>query len=392
MALPSDLRALLRSTVYSPLGKVRLLAERVVPARRDGEDEPLGAFVRRRLGREAFERVVEPVVGGLFTGDAAAFGARLVAPRLVELERRWGSLSAGAKAERRALAAEPTGAARGEAPPMQVAPRLGMGELVRALRARLVASGAPDAGSAGAGEPGVATGAALVLRAEVTALRRGREGRGFVIERRGGEPIECEAAVLAVPGPAVARLLRTLGDEPAKTAADAAARLGYAACATVALAYPRAALGRPLRGLGLFVSRAEGTPVLAVSYASEKLPGRAPDSLVLLRVFLGGALHPRLLEHDDAELVDLAHGRVASWLGIAGQPAFSRVGRHELGIPQLVAGSDAVAATLREAVLRTGGLAVAGSALGVYGIPDCVATARAAARRALEQLDRSAPA
>jgi oxygen-dependent protoporphyrinogen oxidase len=153
LALPIGLGAILGTPLYSPRGKARLLAERFVAARRPGgvrnaadgaaadavEDEALGELVTRRLGREAFERAVEPVFGGLFAGDAARFSTRLVAPRLLELEARWGSFTSAARAERRAaeLAAGAARSSSAAAAPTQVSLRNGMEDLVRAIAREL---------------------------------------------------------------------------------------------------------------------------------------------------------------------------------------------------------------------------------------------------------------
>jgi protoporphyrinogen/coproporphyrinogen III oxidase len=389
MAVPSGFGALLRDRLYSPAGKARLVAERFVRPRRHGPDETLLEFVSRRLGGEAFERVVEPVVGGLFTGDARTFAARLVVPSLVELESRWGSLSAGVRGDWREAMRRSAGAGGNGAssPPLQgsaaqVAPRQGMSELVRALAERLERAG----GSVSAETCAGSAGATIALGAEAVALRRGGGGRGFVVELRGRDPVCCDAVVLAVPAAPLAKLLRTLDHGHADALAAAAAELSYASCATVGLAYPRAALRLPLRGLGLFVPRTEGTPILAVSYASEKFSGRALPSQLLLRVFVGGALHPEILARDDRELIDLAHRAVAAWLGLDGRPLVARVDRHADGIPQLVVGSDTHTGKLRRGLREIPGLEVAGSALGVYGIPDCVASGRDAAASVLRVL------
>jgi oxygen-dependent protoporphyrinogen oxidase len=250
-----------------------------------------------------------------------------------------------------------------------------MSELVRALVERLERADGPVS----AGAFARSAGATIVRGAEAVALRRGEGGRGFVVELRGRAPVRCDAVVLAVPAAPLAKLLRTLDHGNAGALAADAAQLSYASCATVGLAYPRAALRLPLRGLGLFVPRTEGTAILAVSYASEKFSGRALPSQLLLRVFVGGALHPEILARDDRELIDLAHRAVAAWLVLDGRPLVARVDRHAEGIPQLVVGSDTHTGNLRRGLGEIPGLEVAGSALGVYGIPDCIASGRDAA-------------
>ena len=405
LGVPPSVGAILGASLYSPGGKARLVAERLVARGRSrsehadgasvdpGEDESLGELVTRRLGREAFDRVVEPVFGGLFAGDAARFSTRLVAPRLLELEARWGSFTSAARAERRAAELAAARAERSESPaspPAQVALRNGMEDLVHALARELRAAGSPNVvpgGMPGAGQSGAASAARVMVETgvDVVGVREAGGAGGFVVERGTGGPIFCDVVILAVPGPELARLVRGL-DHALAVAAD---ELGYADCATIALSYPRAALEGRLRGLGFFVPRSEGSAVLAVSYPSEKFPARAPPSQVLLRVFVGGALHPEALDLDDDEVIEVATQAVSGWLGVASRPSFARVDRQNHGIPQLVSGCGAGLARVRAGLARHPGLFVAGSALGVYGIPDCVSSGKEAATAALRWLDES---
>jgi oxygen-dependent protoporphyrinogen oxidase len=157
--------------------------------------------------------------------------------------------------------------------------------------------------------------------------------------------------------------------------------IAYASSATIALAYPRAAIRHPLDGFGFVVPRVERRAILACTFSSVKYPGRAPAGFALLRVFVGGAMQADLLARDDPALLKLAHEDVASLLGITGDPVLSRVSRHPGAMPQYEVGHlDRVAAI--EARLETlPGLALAGGAYRGVGIADCVRSGEAAAER-----------
>jgi oxygen-dependent protoporphyrinogen oxidase len=155
--------------------------------------------------------------------------------------------------------------------------------------------------------------------------------------------------------------------------------IAYASSATVALAYPRAAVRHPLDGFGFVVPRVEGRAALACTFSSVKYPGRAPAGSVLLRVFLGGALQADLLDQDDPALVRLAHDDVAPLLGITGPPVLARVWRHPRAMPQYEVGHLDRVAAIEARLEALPGLAVAGAAYRGVGIADCVRSGEAAA-------------
>jgi oxygen-dependent protoporphyrinogen oxidase len=163
-----------------------------------------------------------------------------------------------------------------------------------------------------------------------------------------------------------------------------ASRLGgitYASSATVALAYPRAAVRHPLDGFGFVVPRVEGRAILACTFSSVKYPGRAPDGAVLLRVFVGGALQADLLARADEDLIGLAHDDVARLLGITGKPVLARVWRHPDAMPQYDVGHLDRVAAIESRLEAFPSLALAGAAYRGVGIADCVRSGEAAAER-----------
>ena len=348
---PTDLRALAASPVFSWRGKLRMALDLVLPRGADLPDESLAHFVRRRLGREALERVAEPLVGGIYTADAERLSLAATMPRFRDLERSHRSLILGLRA---GMGASRAAGARYS---LFVAPAAGMGALVEALARRL-----PE---------GV-----VRLRAPVTGLVR--DGGGWRLDAGGGA-LAADAVVVAAPAHAAAPLLAPLDAELGRLLAG----IGYASSATVTLAY-RSADVPALGGFGFVVPAVERRALIACTYASRKFPGRAPEGHELMRAFVGGALRADVLARDDGALVDVVRGELRELAGITAAPVLTRVHRHRLAMPQYAVGHlgrvDAIEA--RAAALPA--LALAGAAYRGVGVPDCVRSGEAAADRVFE--------
>ena len=361
---PTQLWPTLRSPLFSLTGKVRMGLERFVPKRSEAGDESLASFVTRRFGREVLDRAAEPVIASLFTADAECLSVEAAMPRFVDAERRYGSVTrALAHARRR----KPAGQAHSGHGAFAYL-KSGFGRIVDELVARL---------------PSVA----IRTSTEIEAIQPDpATGRWSVAVRDAGS-VESDAIVLACPAHAGASLLEGRDDA---LAAELRA-LRYASCATVSLVYERNDVGAPLDGFGFFVPRVEGSPVLACSFVSVKFRDRAPADRVLLRVFLGGALHPETLERDDAGLVRIADEQLRGVLEIAKPPVFSRTHRFPASMPQYEVGWTRRLEAIREHVQSHAGLFLAGSAVGAFGLPDCISSGQRAARNTLDYLAQRAP-
>jgi oxygen-dependent protoporphyrinogen oxidase len=365
---PTRIGPIVRSRLISWRGKARMALDLVLPRGAATADESLGRFVRRRLGREALERIAAPLVAGIYTADPDRLSLAATMPRFLALEREHRSLILGL---RRAAAARERAAAAGPRWSLFVTLAGGMGELVDALAARLPAG-------------------AVHLGASVVALARGGAEAAWRVHLGHGGPggdMAADAVVLA--GEA-----HRMGPVVKEVDADLARRLEaipYAGSVAVALAYPRAAVGHALDGFGFIVPRAERRAALACTFASVKYPHRAPEGSVLLRVYLGGALGPAVLDRDDAALVALAHADVADLLGIQGPPVLSRVWRHPAAMPQYEVGHLDRVAEIEARVAAWPGLALAGAAYRGVGVADCVRSGEEAAARVVGQLAGAAP-
>ncbi|MFT4041433.1 MAG: protoporphyrinogen oxidase, partial [Thermomicrobiales bacterium] len=315
-------------------------------------DVALGGFVRRRLGDEAWERLVEPLMAGIYAADGDQLSLAATFPQLQTAEREHGGLIKGVVAARR------QGPANG-APPKApfLTPAAGLGTMVEALTAELRAAGAT-----------IRTGVA------VTALAR--HGTGYQLRLDTGETLAADAVVIATPAHVAADLLRGI-DAPL---AEDLTGIPHSSTAIVTLAYRTEQIARPLTSHGYVVPRVVGGPVLACTWSSRKWGGRAPDGYDLLRVFLGRSGNGEaLLEFDDATLLAIAREEVARRLGAEGEPALSRVQRWPRGMPQYVLGHPARVQRIEAGFARHPGLALAGNALRGVGVPDVIRSGEASA-------------
>jgi oxygen-dependent protoporphyrinogen oxidase len=366
---PNRLGPMLMTPILSWRGKLRMLLDLVLPRKVDDTDESLASFVKRRLGREALDRLVQPLIGGIYTADPNDLSLKATLPQFATMERETGSLIRAAfRQGRRARSAERN--ASGARYGLFATLAEGMDTLPRALAAALP-------------EGTVRTGAA------VRRLSRPDPISPWVVDLLDGPPIEASAVVLATEAHAAARLVD--GFDP-----DLALRLRaipYASSAIVNIAYRRDQVAHPLDGFGAVVPRAEGRSILAISFLSVKFPGRAPSGTALLRVFVGGATQPDLFERDDEMLVTVVRQELAELLGAVGEPLLAAVGRHPRAMPQYTLGHLERVAAIRQQLARHSRLILTGNAFDGVGIPDCVRAAQSAADATLSALaDPAKPA
>ena len=356
MMAPTRLAPLLASPLFSWPGKARMALDLVLP--RGGDpDESLGAFVRRRLGREALERVAQPLIGGIYTADPDSLSLAATMPRFLEMERRDRSVIL---AMRRAARREPDVArgASGARWSLFVTFAAGMEEFVHAIARRL-----PPA--------------SVRLKERVAAVER--RGEGWRLVTADGAVLETDALVMAAEAHQAARLLRHLDPGLGHLLEG----ISYASSATVTLGYRRADIAHPLDGFGFVVPQVERRPIIACTFSSVKYPGRAPENMALLRVFVGGALNEAAVEADDAALIATARGQLAELLGARGEPVLVRVARYVKAMPQYQVGHLARVEAIESSVRRLRGLALAGAAYRGVGISDCVLSGEAAAEALL---------
>jgi len=377
LGVPTRLLPLVGSRLFSWPGKVRMALEPFVRARRfeGDDDESIADFATRRLGREAADRLVAPLLGGISAGDASELSVRALVPQLVAMERDHGSLVLGMRAAQKARAASEVRTALGSAV---------RGPEVRGPNAN--AKRPPPSGfvSLRRGVEALprAVGGDLVRRG--VSLRTGKEVRtidrttdAWAVVTTDGERVAADAIVLAVPGGVAARLLSAI--EPA--AAETLAQIQYGSTATVFLAYRRADVIHPLDAVGFVVPRSLGMPILASTWVSSKWEGRAPAGHVLLRVFFGGAEGKAVLQRSDEGLAELAQSELRQLMGIEPAPLWTRVFRFERATAQMRVGHLARMRGVHERLAHTApAIRIVGGGFDGVGIPDCIRQGQEAAR------------
>ncbi|MGW5260670.1 protoporphyrinogen oxidase [Microbispora sp. NPDC004025] len=363
MGVPSDVVALARSGVLSPAGLARVPLDQFLPPTLVTGDVSVAAYIRARMGGEVVDRLVEPLLGGVYAGRADMLSLDATMPRIAAAARTERSLLQAA----RGIAAE----APGNAGPVFTTLRNGLGSLPAAVAKE--------------------SGAQIRTGVTVRDLIRTPDGWRLVTgPTRDEEVIDADAVVLAVPARPASRLLRR---EVPKAAAELAG-IEYASMAIITLAYPRSAFPEPPEGSGYLVPPVEGRPVKAATFSSVKWPhlAEADRNVVIVRCSVGRLGEELVLQRDDAELTALAMNEMAEIMGVRGLPLDTRVTRWGGGLPQYDVGHLDRIARVRAAIAGQPGLAVCGAAYEGLGIPACVATARTAAKLVVEHLrgDRAA--
>ena len=358
---PSRLLPFLSTDIFTWRGKARMALDLLLPRRRGAngrDDESLAAFVRRRLGREALERMAQPMVGGIYTADPEMLSLRATMPRFLEMERRHRSLILAmwrAGREREAGARHGRGAS-GARYSLFLSFDEGVQVLTDALAARLPRGTAR-------------------LKTRVESLRRDPGARRWFLETAGGETFGADAVCLALPAYASARLLRDVDDRMA----DELGAVPYASTATVNLAYRRADVPHPLDGFGFVVPFVERRATLACTFSSVKFPTRAPEGHALLRAFVGGALQPEMFELDEGRMVEAVRRDLRDLLGVETPPLFAHVEKWPRSMAQYHLGHPERVARLRAQLAGHPTLALCGNAFEGAGLPDCVRGGEASA-------------
>ncbi len=350
---PTGLGSLFRSGVVSWPGIARMGAEWWIPARPDtGGEETLAGFFSRRFGAEAFHRLIEPFVAGIYAGDADELSAAATFPRFVELERTHGSLLKGAWAVRRARSASRQNPASPRT--LFTSLRGGLGDLITRLLDRLSKSGV-----------------SLRRGATVLTVRSPHEGRPhqpYRLELEGGDTVEAEAVVLATPAHVSSGLLQSIDRE----AAALLDRIPYASTVTLSMAYADPEIAGRLRGHGFVVPRVEHRGLIAATWSSRKWARRAPSGQCLIRCYMGGRGREHFLEWDDAALTNHARRELDAMAGIHGRPFHVEVYRWPRAMPQYLCGHRDRVRRIRQRVAGYPGLYLTGAAYEGIGIPDCI--------------------
>ncbi len=356
---PTRLWPFIQTPLFSWPGKLRMASELLLPRGELQGDESLGAFVRRRFGNEALERVAQPLVGGIYAADPDQLSLTATMPRFKEMERNRRSViyAMWAAQRQRTKKAETGSGARWS---LFVTLAGGMQELVDTLAQRL-----PDG--------------SVRLNCAAKQLKLGPCGKSWEVADGDNNVIDADAVVLATPAFRAGDLLSSIDSN----AAAELQSISYASTATVSLAYRRTDFPQAPNSFGFVVPAIERRKIMACTFSSLKYPGRAPEDCILMRAFVGGSLQPELFAASDGEMESSVRGELASLLGVSAAPIFTRIWRHVNSMPQYHVGHETRVQRIEAALQKFPTLTLAGSAYHGVGISDCVRTGEEAAEKVL---------
>lgn len=369
--VPSRLGPFVTTPLVSPAGKLRVAMDYFIAARTDGVDESVENFVVRRLGREMYTNIVEPLLSGISAGDGAQLSMEAMFPQLRAYERQHGGLIRGMLAARRRSRAERDAGSSPATPPGFLSFPHGLGELVEAVERHV--GERPRNGA----RVTTLTGA-RVARIERTApwLPEAPESGGdFALTLGDNTRISAQAVVLATPAYVTSALLRTVDGHVSRLLEE----IEFGSTVTISLAYRQPDVPRALDATGYIVPRILERPVLACTWTSAKFRGRAPDGHALFRLFMGGAGRGSFISASDEELLDVARAEMGEVMGISAQPELTRINRFDRAMPQHNVGHLARVAQIEVQTARIPGLALAGASYRGVGIPDCIRSGERAA-------------
>jgi oxygen-dependent protoporphyrinogen oxidase len=357
---PAKVWPILKSPIFSWGGKLRMGWERFLPARKssDTSDESLASFVKRRFGQELLERLVQPLVGGIYTSDPEKLSLRATLPRFLDQEQQYGSLikASRSQAKKQSKAENSESGARYG---LFTAPKNGIQSILDRLREK------------------IETSATIRSDCPIKSVQQAEQGWSVIIG--GGETEQFDAVILALPTHRAAELLAGVSPELAGDLSS----IEYASSAIVVSGHNLSDIKHPLDAFGLVIPEIEKRNIIAVSFSSRKFPGRAPEGKVILRTFVGGAMHPEMMELADDEMKETVRKELAAMLGVSGEPDFTEVVRYQNGMPQYHVGHLDRVASIESRVADLPGLELAGNAYRGVGIPDSIASGEAAAERVL---------
>ena len=367
LIVPTRFTPFALSPLISPWGKLRMGMDLFIPRQKDGRDETLADFIRRRLGQEALDKIAEPLMSGIYNAEAEKQSVLATFPRFREIEAQHGSLIRGMLAAKRS-GAKRTGAngasANGASPDVQgtaptaarppsafVSYKPGMERLVERLLEDLDGD----------------------LRLNTAVLSISRNFEGYDLTTSEGN-LHATAVILAVPAYVAADIIRNLAPQ----SAEKLRQIRYVSTGTISLAYRRDEIGHPLDGFGIVIPRSERRRINAITWTSTKFKQRAPDEAVLLRVFFGGSRTPQMFDKADEELEAVVRDELREIMGITAEPLFRRIYRWPRANPQYdvdhLQRVEAIEAGLPPGIL------VSGSPYRGIGIPDCVHQAEQSSR------------
>lgn len=364
--VPTKIMPTVMSPLFSLRTKLRMAAEWFYPPRKNKEknkeegaenaDETVAQFVQRHYGAEMVELLADPLLSGVYGGEAADLSVRAVLPRFADMESKHGSLGRGMVARKKKMSA----AEQAPAQPVFSSLKEGMQQMVNGLIARLDAR-------------------ALKKSAVVQSVIR--QDNGWIVSA-GYQTDQFDAVIIATPAHAAAEILQTADENLARDLSG----IQYSSSITVTLGYDEKVRAALPPGFGLLVPRSEGRRMLAATFVHNKFLYRTPENRALIRCFLGGSRDEEILQSDEKEILQIVRMELQQILKVDAEPLFARVYKWRSAMAQYSVGHlDRVQRieTLRQ---ELPGLALAGNGYNGIGVPDCIRSGTEAAGKILAEM------
>ncbi len=366
MMAPGSFLPFIKSPIFSLRGKLRITLDLFISSRSDVTDESVADFVRRRLGKEAFERMAQPMIGGIYTSDAENLSLKATFPRFIEMEREHGSIIKALIAQKR-KSSQTSRDTSGPRYSLFLSFRDGMQTLVDTLAEKLSKN--------------------IRLQSPVKYVDQKESNIkdcSWRVHLHNGEMLEAEILCIALPAPQASTLL----SEVSPQLSDKLNTISYSSSATVNLAFRREDISHPLNGMGFVVPITEQRNLIGCSFSSVKFENRAPSDYVLLRAFVGENTYyiKGKDKLDSDEFASIVYKDLSELLGISAEPIFSVVSQHTQAMAQYQVGHQKRVGEIDELVKGLHGLALTGNAYHGIGIPDCIHSGEQAAMRLLDAI------
>jgi protoporphyrinogen/coproporphyrinogen III oxidase len=348
-------------TVFSPLfslrTKMRMAAEWFHPPHKASADETVAEMVERHYGPEMVDRLADPLLSGVYGGEASQLSVRAVLARFAEMEAKHGSLGRAMLAARRKMA----GTANRPAPPLFTSLKEGMQQMVDALLSRL------DAGD---------------LRTSSSVQSVIPQDGGWTVSA-GYQSDQFDALIIATPAQAASRLLQFADESLSRELGE----IRYSSSVTVTLGYDETVRRSLPLGFGFLVPRSEGRRMLAATFVHNKFPHRAPENRAIVRCFLGGSRDEEILDSAEDQILQIVRGELQQIIGLTAEPLFTRVYKWKAAMAQYSVGHLERLQRIEALRRKLPGLALAGNGFNGIGVPDCVRSGTEAAAKVLAALD-----
>lgn len=353
--VPTKILPTALSPLFSWKSKLRMTRELFLLPRAADRDESVAAFVDRHYGSEMVDRLADPLLSGIYGGEAASLSVRAVLPRFAEMERTHGSLGRAMLATRK-NARQTIAASRRRAPPLFTSLKNGMQHLAETVVSRL-------------------TPASLLTNTPVQTIQS-EAGRWVVSSGRQSDSFD--GVIVALPAPAAAQVLRIVPELSAELAA-----IQYTSSITVGLGYDRDVRQSLPPGFGFLVPRSEAKKLLAATFVHNKFPHRAPEDRALLRCFFAGVNAESVWTLPDDQIIGIVRNELQQILGLRAEPLFARVYKWKSAMAQYGVGHLDRVDRIERLRHQLSGLALAGNAYRGIGVPDCIRSGREAAKQLL---------